>query len=157
MADGAHIQEAELDEPDLDEPEDEVFAVEDAYARDIEILDELAAVVDALGRRLGVGVRWQLNPVTSVLQTPDGALVPLTAQECHFLEALARNTQPAVSRKQVIQALGKDYLSYDPRSLDALVLRLRKKVAAAGATPLPIRTVHGQGFALGEAMALGAA
>lgn len=118
-------------------------------------LDELAAVVDALSRRLGVGVRWHLNPATSVLRTPDGAQVTLTAQECHFLEALACNTQPAVSRKQVIQALGKDYLSYDPRSLDALVLRLRKKVAAAGATPLPIRTVHGQGFALGEAMGLG--
>lgn len=120
-------------------------------------LDELAAVVDALSRRLGVGVRWRLQPGTRTLHTPDAAAVLLTAQECHFLEALARNTQPAVSRKQVIQALGKDYLSYDPRSLDALVLRLRKKVAATGPTPLPIRTVHGQGFALGEPLGLGPA
>ena len=49
MADGAHIHEPELDEPDLDT---EDFGVGDVYARDIEILDELAELGLALARGL---------------------------------------------------------------------------------------------------------
>jgi len=49
MPDGVHSPEPELDEPDLDI---EDFGLEDVYARDIEILDELAELGLALARSL---------------------------------------------------------------------------------------------------------
>jgi DNA-binding response OmpR family regulator len=117
-------------------------------------LDLLAAIVGALGRRLPPQGRWELLPGRWCLLCPSGRSVALTAQEFSFLAALARSEMQVLTRKKILIAIGKDYLSYDPRSLDALLLRLRRKVLAAGGGELPIKTVHGVGYVLSEPLHL---
>jgi DNA-binding response OmpR family regulator len=63
---------------------------------------------------------------------------------------LAQHAPKPVSRKQLLEALGKNQDSYDPRNLDALVLRLRKKVAEHSDVPLPLKTMHGAGYSLSQ-------
>jgi two-component system response regulator PhoP len=70
----------------------------------------------------------------------------LTSQEAGFLHALILNQGRVVSRRKVIEGMGKKSTDYDPRNLDALLLRLRKKVALVTPIPLPVKTVHGAGY-----------
>jgi two-component system phosphate regulon response regulator PhoB len=72
----------------------------------------------------------------------------LTPQEYQFLNALNNAPSRVMTRTQIVQALGKHEDTYDARSLDALVLRLRKKVAAVTRQSLPLKTVHGTGYSL---------
>ncbi len=111
-------------------------------------LDELAAVVNALARRVAPRAGWRLDSSEWSLWSPDGAPVRLTAQEHALLLALAQAPQRSLSRRQIVEVLGKDMARYDPRNLDALVLRLRRKAGEVSAVPLPLRTVHGAGYAL---------
>lgn len=113
-------------------------------------LDLLAAIVAALGRRLPQHGSWALLPARWSLRLPTGQSVALTAQEFGLMAALAKAEMHVLTRKKVLTAIGKDYLNYDPRSLDALLLRLRRKVLAAGGGELPIKTVHGVGYVLSE-------
>lgn len=113
-------------------------------------LAELAAVIDALARRILVPVTWRLNNSDWALITPEKEVIKLTAQEHGFLHALATVNKKTLSRRKIVDLLGKDMTSYDPRNLDALVLRLCKKVAEISPTALPLKTVHGAGYALSQ-------
>ena len=53
----------------------------------------------------------------------------------------------AVSRRQIIERLGERPDCYDLRRMEILVRRLRHKVEAQLAQPLPLETVHGIGYA----------
>ncbi len=117
-------------------------------------LDVLAAIVAALARRLPSPQGWELLPGCWCLLAPAGQRIELTAQEYAFMVALAKASLQVLTRRYLVTAMGKDYLSYDPRSLDALLLRLRRKAQAAGAAELPIKTVHGVGYVLSEPVSL---
>lgn len=109
-------------------------------------LDQLDAVVQSLARRLTVTPDWSLDTVHWKLLTPDNVLLDLTGQQAVFLATLSQARGRVVSRRDLVRALGKDFSSYDPRNLDALVKRLRQKVDACGAHPLPVKTRHGAGY-----------
>ncbi len=117
-------------------------------------LDELAAVIGALVRRVAPHGDWRLDTTQWSLWTPEGQPVRLTAQEHGLLLALAKAPQKTLSRRQIVEVLGKDMASYDPRNLDALVLRLRRKVRDISAASLPLKTVHGAGYALTQELGL---
>ncbi|MEK7345368.1 MAG: response regulator transcription factor [Pseudomonadota bacterium] len=109
-------------------------------------LQELAAVVRAVGWRLQVDANWHLVLQTWELKSPAGDIIRLTSQEAGFLHTLILNHGRVVSRRKVIEDMGKKLMDYDPRNLDALLLRLRKKVVLVTQIPLPIKTVHGAGY-----------
>lgn len=111
-------------------------------------LDELLAVIESLSRRVSMSSDWKIDSVEWNLVTPEGHLVSLTPQEYQFLNALNNAPSRVMTRTQIVQALGKHEDTYDARSLDALVLRLRKKVAAVTRQSLPLKTVHGTGYSL---------
>ncbi len=111
-------------------------------------MEELAAVVAALVRRVAPPGGWRLDSAEWSLWTPEGEQIRLTAQEHQLLLALAKAPQKSLSRRQIVEVLGKDMASYDPRNLDALVLRLRRKAAEVSPVPLPLKTVHGSGYAV---------
>lgn len=111
-------------------------------------LEELLAVVNSLVRRVAPRTGWRLETTEWSLRSPGGNSVGLTAPEHRFLMALARAPQKSLARQQIVSILGKDASSYDPRNLDALVLRLRRKTNELAGTPLPLKSVHGSGYAL---------
>jgi two-component system OmpR family response regulator len=117
-------------------------------------MDELAAIVGTLNRRIQSTQIWRLNSARWVLTTPDNQSVNLTGLEYIFVSVLSQHAPKPVSRKHLLEALGKDQDSYDPRNLDALVLRLRKKVGEATKTPLPLKTMHGAGYSMSQPLSI---
>lgn len=117
-------------------------------------LDELAAVVKSLAWRVESVVAWRLGSSDWVLKTPQHEPIRLTAMEHGFLMTLIKRPDKVHTRRQIVDALGKDAVSYDERNLDALILRLRKKVAEVTHEPLPVKTVHGQGYAITQSISM---
>lgn len=124
----------------------------DAYLVKPVEFEELLAVTRNLARRLGVGQpappsRWQLDSVGWVLHSPQGQAVRLTRSEAVVVELLAAQPGRAVARAELAQALGHLPQLYDPRRLEILMRRLRRKVEEQTGQPLPLETVHGLGYA----------
>lgn len=112
-------------------------------------LAELTATLEALCRRLqlsGQAVSWRLELGPRRLQVPNGPTIALSQQDLLVLHCLMENPGQSISRKQIIQALGGDYLSYDQRRLDTQMRRLRRKVLEASAQELPVNTLRNSGY-----------
>jgi len=111
-------------------------------------LAELLAIVKALlWRMLPADTCWELHPNTWTLKDPNGKAFVLTGQEFTFIRSLATQAHRARSREKLAEYLGKDAEQYDLRNLDALVMRLRKKASQNGIMELPVRAIHGVGYA----------
>jgi DNA-binding response OmpR family regulator len=117
-------------------------------------LEELAAVVKSLAWRVDGVAIWRLDSADWILKTPQHQPIRLTAMEHGFLMTLIKRPDKVHTRRQIVDALGKDSVSYDERNLDALILRLRKKVAEVTLEPLPVKTVHGQGYAITQSVTI---
>jgi DNA-binding response OmpR family regulator len=117
-------------------------------------MDELSVIVQALRRRLQANQIWRLNSADWTLTTPDHQSVNLTGLEYVFMSVLAEHAPRAVSRTLLVEALGKSQDSYDPRNLDALVLRLRKKFLETTRMALPLKTMHGSGYSFSLAISI---
>lgn len=112
-------------------------------------LDELEATLAALSRRLGLGqcrARWQLELGPQRLLLPGAPPVALSRQDALVLQCLMRAAGESVSRRQIVQALGADYLDYDQRRLDTQMRRLRRKVQDESGQLLPVKTLRGSGY-----------
>jgi two-component system, OmpR family, response regulator len=113
-------------------------------------LDELVGLARNLLRRLRTADQptgWILDTLKWTMQSPEARSLKLTHSELVLMQALARRPGESVSRDELAIALGHDPLVYDPRRLEVLVRRLRNKVAERLGYPLPLETVHGQGYA----------
>lgn len=93
--------------------------------------------------------RWQLISSQLELITPDGSFIHLSHNEFCILRAAANANGNLVSRKMLIEALGQNFLHYDERRLEALISRLRRKLASYAPEGFPIRGVKGQGYLFG--------
>ncbi|BBL24312.1 MULTISPECIES: response regulator transcription factor [Comamonas] len=114
-------------------------------------LDELAATLAALGRRLEVpnavqADTWVLEQGPRNLHPPRGRAIALSEQDLTVLQELMCNAGSLVSRRQIIEALGEDFFSYDQRRLDTQMRRLRRKVDELSGLTLPINTARNQGY-----------
>ncbi|MEN4919120.1 PAS domain S-box protein [Achromobacter spanius] len=88
---------------------------------------------------------WQLCYSPPSLVPPGAPPIPLSHQDYTVLATLAAHDQGA-SRKAIVEALGKDYWTYDRRSLDTQMRRLRRKVEQACDRKLPVATLRGMGY-----------
>ncbi len=87
--------------------------------------------IDPAARRVSVGER----------------LVKLTPTEYQLLLFLASDPERVFSRTELLEEVFDCTHEGYARNVDCHVTRLRKKLEAAGFTPVPIRTVHGHGYA----------
>ena len=74
--------------------------------------------------------------------------VPLTNGEFRILELLLRNEGRPVSRAELLMHLGSDVSHYVDRTVDVLILRLRRKIEAVPSKPVFLQTRRGQGYVL---------
>jgi len=88
---------------------------------------------------------WRLSGSPPSLTPPGAAPIALSTQDYRVLLTLASRPD-AVSRKEIVEALGKNYLEYDQRRLDTQMRRLRRKVEQAFGLPLPVTTLRGVGY-----------
>ena len=109
--------------------------------------DEMNLMLGNLFKRIHPNMQWQLNPVSWTLKAPGTGEVLLTASEMAVVSRFAESPGQAVSREQLVEAMGADWSTYDPRRLEVMMRRLRVKLEEAlGYTP-PIHTVRGTGYA----------
>lgn len=111
---------------------------------------ELAAIIDALARRLGAG--WRLDPQRRQLIDPAGFAAMLSARELCLFSLLAERPGQVVNRRRLIEAFGNDWLQYDQRRLDTMVSRLRRRWRESGGQELPLKTAYGEGYSFGESI-----
>lgn len=81
-----------------------------------------------------------------------GELVSLTLKEFRLLEVLMRSPGRAFEREElIVQVFGLDYEGLD-RSIDTLMMRLRRKIEPEPQQPVYIRTVYGVGYKFADAV-----
>ncbi|AKU23448.1 hypothetical protein ACZ75_20295 [Massilia sp. NR 4-1] len=103
----------------------------------------------SLARQLAPG--WRLSMRHRYLEAPAGQRTELTSLEFNFIKIFAMTEMgEAVSRKQIVQSFGEDYLSYDQNRLDTMVRRLRKKIDSQMGIKLPLNTERVRGFSFGD-------
>lgn len=125
----------------------------DHYLAKTSDLDELAATLAALSRRLGDDSPaappadvWVLELGPRRLQPPGFGPIALSEQDLVVLHQLMRGAGEIASRQDIVEALGEDFLSYDQRRLDTQMRRLRRKVSEATGLALPINTARNAGY-----------
>lgn len=113
-----------------------------------------------LDRILGARLRQFENQVRHAVQLGDitvdlsafqarwrGKPIHLRPTEFRLLRYFAEHPGRVFTRSQLIDALGKEELPMDPRTIDVWVGRLRRALRAAGAKDA-LRTVRGLGYVL---------
>jgi DNA-binding response OmpR family regulator len=119
-------------------------------------LRELAARIRAVHRRLYrpgsdpavSGPILTIDPARRVLTGPREAEINLTEAEAAALDTLLEAAGAAVSRERLSQAALQRELHADDRSVDQLVLKLRRKIAAAGASERTILSARRHGYVI---------
>lgn len=114
-------------------------------------------MVDSLARRLelgGVSGDWLLDEVKRELVAPVLPPIELSAQDYTVFKVIFDGEGRSVSKKEIVAALGEDFLSYDLRRLDTQINRLRRKVLDATGADLPLKTLRSEGYQFCGAMAL---
>ncbi|MFO0648222.1 MAG: response regulator transcription factor [Polyangiales bacterium] len=115
---------------------------------------EVVARVRALARRALVSPSARPPVVTGNLvvdatahcASVDGAPLDLTVMEFSLLQTLASDPERVFARIELLAAVWGTSVAGYARNVDCHVARLRRKLAEAGAEPLPIRTVRGVGY-----------
>ena len=127
----------------------------DAYVTKPIDVDLLTATVRSLLRRLGrqkngrsgeTPPAWNFDRDTWNLASPRGTSVRLSRIERLVVSVLAASPGEAVTRDTIISRLTQDIQDFDPRRLETLIHRLRRKVLSATDEPLPLNSVRGVGY-----------
>jgi len=88
---------------------------------------------------------WTLDPGRRELISPEGAVVDLSGAEFDLLLAFVSAPQRVIGRERLLEMSRTRLADASDRSIDVLVSRLRRKLAAVQAEPL-LRTVRGVGY-----------
>ncbi|MFQ1702685.1 response regulator [Loktanella agnita] len=121
---------------------------------------ELVARIRAVLRRYGHGTarpsetpgqdiafgRMRLDVQSRRLLDHDGEEIPLTNAEYRLLEYFARNPDRIIPRPELLAELGSDMQRYVDRTIDVLILRLRRKIEAVPSKPVHLQTRRAQGY-----------
>lgn len=100
--------------------------------------DDLRAVVEFAD--------WQLDLTAQRLRGQDGREVELTRAEFGLLAAFVKRPQRVLTRDQLLDLTRADGAEVFDRSIDVLILRLRRKIEANPREPRIIRTERGAGY-----------
>ena len=89
---------------------------------------------------------WLLDVTSRALSDHKDTTCDLTTGEFNLLELFVRRPQRVLTRDEIMDLLkGHDWSPMD-RSIDALIVRLRKKIEPDAARPTHIKTVRGVGY-----------
>ena len=117
-------------------------------------MDELAARIEALGRRGAVSAASDLLRVADLHMdvrhrrvTRAGKAVALSPREFDVLQVLMQEPGRPFSRTELCERVWQRDHEYDTRTVEIFITRLRKKIDSGFSAPL-IHTLRGVGYAL---------
>lgn len=115
---------------------------------------ELVAILNAAMTRLPSGSKgtWIIESDSPTLRGPNGLTQTLSLQEITILKVFATAPDRFATRRALVEALGYNFLAYDEQRLEAMISRLRKKIASLGDNP--IKAAHGRGYVFTQALKL---
>lgn len=93
---------------------------------------------------------WVINFTSRTLTRPDGQLEQLTFAEFSLLEVLVRSPNRVYSREQLLEATRGMQTDVFDRTIDVLILRLRRKIEPDSSRPRYIQTERGLGYIFRE-------
>ncbi|WP_407438279.1 response regulator [Lelliottia sp.] len=95
----------------------------------------------------GIGFNgWTLDTTRCELSDPQRMTVPLTQGEYGLLLALAQNARRVLSREQLLELTHSESADVFDRTIDVLIMRLRRKIEINPHQPLLIKTIRGLGY-----------
>lgn len=123
-----------------------------------ELLARIRAVLRRYGKNQDVGP--QISPDHDTIGFGDklldrtkrelfdrtGAEIPLTNGEYRLLEVFLRKPDEIIPREDLLAQLGSDLSHYVDRTIDVLILRLRRKIEAVPSKPVHLQTRRGLGY-----------
>jgi DNA-binding response OmpR family regulator len=89
---------------------------------------------------------WSLNTKSRILRKACGYEAVLSAAEFNVLVTFLDHPQVILSREEIITKTRLHDREVVDRSVDVLILRLRRKIEAGSASGAMIKTVRGQGY-----------
>ncbi|MGK3141743.1 response regulator [Pantoea sp. C2G6] len=89
---------------------------------------------------------WQLDEGRGQLFNPQRELVPLTQGEYSLLRALVCHARRVLTRDQLLELTHSETLDVFDRTIDVLIMRLRRKIETNPHQPSLIRTIRGLGY-----------
>lgn len=108
--------------------------------------DDSHELIGADGFRGANESKWKFDPLRRLLSSPDGTPVALTTAECDLLIELVSKEGAPQSRDNLCRRVfNRAWSPYD-RSLDAIIVKLRRKLEPNPDHPLVIKTVRGRGY-----------
>jgi two-component system OmpR family response regulator len=124
------------------------FSLREVLARVRVVLrrrEQAAARPDLLTARFNFA-GWSFDTGARVLRAPDGSQVELTTGEFELLQAFVEHPHRVLNRDQLLDlARGRSSVAVD-RSIDVLVMRLRRKIEVDPQAPVLIKTVRNGGY-----------
>lgn len=126
-----------------------------------ELLARIRSVIRRSGARNGDAAEsgrlarfagWQLDLIAHQLNTPQGDTVHLTSHEFRLLSIFVTRPNQTLSRDQIVYLMsGRDWNPTD-RTVDMLVVKLRKKIEQDASQPALIKTIRGEGYQFAAAV-----
>jgi DNA-binding response OmpR family regulator len=89
---------------------------------------------------------WRLDDARCQLFNPQRESVPLTQGEYTLLRAMVCHARKVLTRDQLLELTHSESLEVFDRTIDVLIMRLRRKIEANPHQPSLIRTIRGLGY-----------
>ncbi|KIS41333.1 response regulator [Kosakonia radicincitans] len=89
---------------------------------------------------------WHLDPQRCELFNPQHQVVGLTQGEYSLLLALVQNARRVLNREQLLTLTHSESVDVFDRTIDVLIMRLRRKIEANPHQPALIKTLRGLGY-----------
>lgn len=97
------------------------------------------------GRRVAFG-HMTVDQTERALYGPDNEEIILTNAEFRLLEYFLARPNKVISRLDLLSELGSDLTKYVDRTVDVLILRLRRKIEENPSKPIHLQTRRGKGY-----------
>lgn len=101
---------------------------------------------DRTGNRICSFGQLHLDLTRRELVGPDGNEIPLTNAEYKLLNHFVLHPNQVISRADLLTELGNDISLYMDRTIDVLILRLRRKIEPVPSKPVHLQTRRGRGY-----------
>lgn len=98
---------------------------------------------------------WHLDPIRCELINPQQQVVDLTQGEYSLLLALVQNARRVLNREQLLTLTHSESVEVFDRTIDVLIMRLRRKIEVNPHQPALIKTLRGLGYVFAADVAQG--